>query len=271
MTTAKKEKKEPKIINVKPQYDNKQKELKSVYVNGALNYQVTYDNKVIYLNESLDDAMTAYNKAGLLKPKLKNWYDHATDDWINATRNADMSKHYDMFLNNIEKSAEILDIGCGSGRDTKYFIEHGFKTTSLDNSKKMCNLTKKYAGKKSNVLNVDILEIDETHTFDAIWAMASFVHMQENTLKSAFEKINKILKPGGVFYTCLKEVANEYVDDLGRIYPKTSVHMLKEHLTNAGFVDIETYSTDDKLGRGNNWINLLARQPGHDLSMSPEF
>ena len=30
------------------------------------------------------------------------------------------------FLNKLEKGACILDFSCGSGRDTKYFLENGY-------------------------------------------------------------------------------------------------------------------------------------------------
>lgn len=74
--TPKKEKKpkappkpkvEPKPI---PVYDNKQRELRMVTIEGVGNYQVTYDNKVVYLGVSLDEAITKYNNSGIIKMVL---------------------------------------------------------------------------------------------------------------------------------------------------------------------------------------------------------
>lgn len=70
VSSVKKEKAAPKPkVPPKPipVYDNKQRELKSVTVNGVCKFQVTYDNKVVYLDKSLDDAIAKYNSSGVIK------------------------------------------------------------------------------------------------------------------------------------------------------------------------------------------------------------
>ena len=40
----------------------------------------------------------------------------------------------------------ILDFGCGSGRDTKYFLEQGFYVDATDGSEEMCHIASNYTG-----------------------------------------------------------------------------------------------------------------------------
>lgn len=64
--------------------------------------------------------------------------------------------HYEIFEKNIPCGGKILDLGCGSGRDSKYFIENGYHVTAIDGSAEMCMRTSKYLG--FPVLNMKIEE-----------------------------------------------------------------------------------------------------------------
>ena len=44
----------------------------------------------------------------------------------------------------LRESKSILDFGCGSGRDSKYFLEKGYTVRAIDGSEKLCELASKY-------------------------------------------------------------------------------------------------------------------------------
>lgn len=52
----------------------------------------------------------------------------------------------DKFLALLQPNAYILDFGCGSGRDTKYFMEHGYRVEATDGSEELCKLASTYTG-----------------------------------------------------------------------------------------------------------------------------
>lgn len=54
-----------------------------------------------------------------------NYYNLNAKNFIENTQNADMHLAQEAFLQLLPGSASILDFGCGSGRDTKYFLEKG--------------------------------------------------------------------------------------------------------------------------------------------------
>lgn len=52
-----------------------------------------------------------------------------------------MSDIYKKFEAYLEPGDRLLDLGCGSGRDSKYFLDHGYAVVALDPSIKMCEAT----------------------------------------------------------------------------------------------------------------------------------
>ena len=62
----------------------------------------------------------------------------------------------------------MLDLGCGSGRDSLYLEDRGCYTTLLDGSKEMCKLAEIHTDKE--VLNMTFEEMDCDEVFDGIWA-----------------------------------------------------------------------------------------------------
>ena len=53
------------------------------------------------------------------------YYEQNAENFIRETREVDFSEVQELFLSKLEKGALILDFGCGSGRDTKCFLNRG--------------------------------------------------------------------------------------------------------------------------------------------------
>jgi ubiquinone/menaquinone biosynthesis C-methylase UbiE len=110
----------------------------------------------------------------------------------------------DFFIQNL-KGQKILDIGCGHGRDAKYFSEHGLEVTGID-------LTSNFVKMASqNVPNAKFIQRDmrnlnfPENTFDGIWACASFLHVPKKDAKNTLLGFRKILKPAGLIYLSVKQ------------------------------------------------------------------
>ena len=54
------------------------------------------------------------------------YYEQNAENFIRETREVDFSEVQELFLSKLEKGALILDFGCGSGRDTKCFLNRGY-------------------------------------------------------------------------------------------------------------------------------------------------
>lgn len=63
-----------------------------------------------------------------------DYYNLNAKNFIESTQNVDMHLAQGRFLRLLDENASILDFGCGSGRDTKYFLEQGYHVTATDGS-----------------------------------------------------------------------------------------------------------------------------------------
>ena len=77
-----------------------------------------------------------------------DYYNLNAYDYFNNSLDADMSEVYKRFLFYLKENDLILDFGCGSGRDSKYFLDNGYNVDSVDGSLELCNLATKYLNKE---------------------------------------------------------------------------------------------------------------------------
>ena len=77
-----------------------------------------------------------------------DFYNNNSKTYIETTLSADMRHLYNDFLNNIPKGGHILDLGCGSGRDSLEFIKRGYKITAVDGSKELASAASKIIGQQ---------------------------------------------------------------------------------------------------------------------------
>jgi len=188
------------------------------------------------------------------------YYEENHQEFITNTLNVDMSDLYEPFCQMLPKGATILDAGCGSGRDTQFFINHGFKVVAIDASLKMVDATKKMTGADCRHMSFENLNFEET--FDAIWACASLLHVRREKLISVLDKFANILLPSGLLYASFKlgtkerQVGMRYFNDMT---PETLNIALTSVL---GLKSNKMWITDDaRPQRGNEkWLNCIAKK-----------
>ena len=76
--------------------------------------------------------------------KTIDYYNQNAEEYCQSTKDADMSACYQMFEKCLQPGAKILDLGCGSGRDSKYFLSRGYDVTSVDGSEEICKYSSEY-------------------------------------------------------------------------------------------------------------------------------
>ena len=130
------------------------------------------------------------------------YYNQNAPPFISNTRDIDFRPTQERFLSCLPPSAKILDFGCGSGRDTKYFLEHGFSVDAIDGSETLCRLASEYTG--IPVRQMLFQELDSPDTYDGIWACASILHLPVTELTDVFHKMTAALHDSGILYTSFK-------------------------------------------------------------------
>ncbi len=186
-----------------------------------------------------------------------NYYNTHAKDFIQGTVAVDFHITQDKFLAQLEKGASILDFGCGSGRDTKYFLERGFAVEATDGSAELCKLASEYTGIK--VKQMLFSELDAVEKYDGIWACASILHLAWEELVAVLQKMVLAVKAGGVIYTSFKY--GQFTGERnGRFFTDLDEKGLARLLKEVGGLEVkELWITGDvRPGRGEEkWLNVL--------------
>ena len=78
--------------------------------------------------------------------KTIEYYNQNADMFAQGTRLVDFTVVQERFAKMIPAGSRILDFGCGSGRDTKYFLEKGYRVEATDGSSELCKLASAFTG-----------------------------------------------------------------------------------------------------------------------------
>ena len=189
-----------------------------------------------------------------------DYYNINAENFIENTQNVDMHQAQDRFLRLLDENASILDFGCGSGRDTKYFLDQGYQVTATDGSAELCRLASAFTG--IEVKEMLFQELDDMGTYDGIWACSSILHLSKIELLPVICKMCMALKGSGVIYTSFKYSDFEGVRN-GRYFTDFTEDSFKEFIAKIPELTIEDYwITDDvRAGRSDEkWLNLILRK-----------
>ena len=190
--------------------------------------------------------------------KTLNYYDQNADSFIEGTRNADMSAQYQLFLKHLPQGGRLLDLGCGSGRDSAYFSSLGFEVTAVDGSEALCKRVRESYGIPALCIKFEELAFAEE--FDAIWACASLLHVKKADMPGVMEKVSAALKPGGVLYASFKYGCAERVSS-GRFFNDYTEKDLDALLTPENQLSLLEYQITEDVRpdrAGEKWLNLIA-------------
>lgn len=112
------------------------------------------------------------------------YYNQNADQFVQGTLSVDFKQTQDRFLAKLPAGAYSLDFGCGSGRDTKYFLENGYQVDAADGSEELCKIASDYTGiKVKQMLFEELCDVDK---YDGIWACSSILHLSKDTLVLQF-------------------------------------------------------------------------------------
>lgn len=137
-----------------------------------------------------------------MKDNTLNYYNKNAAIFSTETISTDMAQTQNRFPDKLKSSAHILDFGCGSGRDTKCFLDAGFSVDATDGSSELCRIASRYTG--INVKQMLFQELDSVEAYDGIWACSPILHLPKTELRDVMWQMRDALKPSGIIYTSFK-------------------------------------------------------------------
>ena len=187
------------------------------------------------------------------------YYSQNAAEYFENTVDIDMQENWDEFSALLPEGGSILDLGCGSGRDSAHFISCGFDVTAMDASEEMCELASIHIGQ--DVLQLSFDEIDFKEVFDGIWACASLLHVPSSKIDDIFNKVIDSLKINGVLFMSFRYGDFEGERD-GRYYTDYRTKDLKDLILKHENLELlELQKCDDSRPESDKvWIYTLIRK-----------
>ncbi len=174
---------------------------------------------------------------------------------FNDTVNANMSYFRDKFLSRVKPGGTILDLGCGTGRDSKAFKEAGYKVVAVDGSSELCKMDTKLIGQEVKCITFEDFEPKEK--YDGIWACSSLLHISKDEIKKVIKKLLPYMNDNCILYMSYKygDYSGERNDRFFVDMTEDSVNEIFKDFINLSKIE-EEITTDVRPGRGEErWLN----------------
>ncbi|MDQ9019571.1 class I SAM-dependent methyltransferase [Acinetobacter sichuanensis] len=188
--------------------------------------------------------------------KTIDYYNKYAEEFTQATLNVNMESLYRPFLAELSESAYILDVGSGSGSDSLAFKDKGYYVEAIDFSEELVKKATLLTG--ISVQLKSFYEVDDYEVYDGVWACASLLHCERDSLAEVIGKLIAALKPNGVLYMSFKYGDSNREKD-GRDFTDLNKDQAKSLLEQFDHVQqIKQWITGDKRpDRQEKWLNLL--------------
>ncbi|HMA60829.1 MAG TPA: class I SAM-dependent methyltransferase, partial [Halanaerobiales bacterium] len=188
------------------------------------------------------------------------YYNNNAEKYYKNTVEVDMSPLYKEFLKHIKENGHILDAGCGSGRDSLYFLKQGYEVTAIDGSEKLAKLSSELIDQEVKCMKFE--DINYKEVFDGIWTCASLLHVKRKDIENILNRLTKALKLNGVLYSSFKYGSKEIYRN-GRLFNYYDENSFKELINKFKYLEIiKLWKTEDRRKNRENeyWLNILLKK-----------
>ena len=189
-------------------------------------------------------------------------YQDCAEDFRDGTRDHDVSQNIAALLTHIQATApyQILDFGCGPGRDLRTFSAMGHRAVGLDGCARFVEMARADSG--CEAWQQDFLALDlPLERFDGVFTNASLFHIPRQELPRVLKQLHATLKPGGVLFSSNPRGENQEGWNGPRYGSYHDLQAWQALLTAAGFEELEHYYRPAGLPREQQpWLASVWRK-----------
>jgi SAM-dependent methyltransferase len=190
-----------------------------------------------------------------------DFYETHSLSYRNQTVNIDPFPFLEPLTRHLEKSSEILDIGCGSGRDLLWLKERGYQPTGFERSSGLAELARIHSG--CPVIKGDFAIFDfSVFQFDAAILIGAMVHLGYSEFAKTFFRISGAVRRDGLIYLTLKEGVGCSKNEDGRIFTLWRHEDLDRILNTLGFIILDFSRTESAVNQKDMWLGYLLKNIG---------
>ena len=183
-----------------------------------------------------------FDDLNAIAAKTLEHYDQNAQAFWEGARDHDVSQNISALLQYIEVPPpfELLDVGCGPGRDLMAFKQLGHRATGVEGAKQLADMAQSYSG--CDVLHQNFLRLNlPSNRFDGIFANASLFHIPSEALPRVLRELHTTLKPHGVLFSSNPRGDGQegWSGDQYSVFH--DLLAWRGYLLNAGFVELTHY------------------------------
>ena len=135
------------------------------------------------------------------------YYDANAAGYVADTAGVEFGELQREFARRLPKGGRVLDLGCGSGRDSLAFLKAGLAMDAVDGSAQMVKAASELTGLP--VAHATFSDYEPQGPYDGIWACSSLLHVPAAKLAAIISKYARALAPGGTLYLSFKLGAHD--------------------------------------------------------------
>ncbi len=173
-------------------------------------------------------------------------YAERVDEYLSLSQKDKPEQDLREFIAALPKSGHVLDLGCGPGMYAATMLAAGLTVDATDASPEMVAIAREHF--HLNARQAQFSDLDANGAYDGVLASFSLLHAPKSDFPDHLTRIQRALKPGGLLVLAMKIGTGEHRDSLGRFYAYYTVQELTDHLSHAGFSEIQTKRTGRSTG-----------------------
>ena len=191
------------------------------------------------------------------------YYDQRAETFWEGTRDHDVSQNISALLQYIEAAPpfELLDLGCGPGRDLATFKALGHSAIGLEGSAQLAAMARTHSG--CTVLEQNFLDLAlPANHFDGVFANAALFHVPSQALPRVLLELRRTLKSRGVLFSSNPRGDGQEGWEGGRYGAFHDWETWFGYMTAAGFVELSHFYRPTGLPPEQQpWLASVWRKP----------
>ncbi|MDH4050331.1 MAG: class I SAM-dependent methyltransferase [Rubrivivax sp.] len=198
-------------------------------------------------------------------------YDQRAADYWEGTRDHDVSQNIKALLDHIQATPpfDLLDFGCGPGRDLRTFKSLSHRAVGLEGSPHLAAMARNHSGCEVLEQNFLRLELPDAR-YDGVFANAVLFHIPSQELPSVLRQLHATLKPGGVLFSSNPRGDGQEGWNGERYGVFYDWPAWQAYVSAAGFVELTHYFRPDGVPVDQRpWLASVWRKPVKPDSVSP--
>lgn len=196
-----------------------------------------------------------------LTRRTLGYYEENPAGFWEATKDHDVSQNYASFLRHIRhaKPWTLLDLGCGPGRDLRYFSALGHAARGLDGCAAFCRMARDYSG--CEVLHQDFISLNlPAGAYHGIFANASLFHVPKPEFSRVLGELQEALVKDGILFSSNPRGRGEDFDG-SRYANFMELEEYREAVEAAGFALLDHYYRPPGLpAEERRWLACVFRK-----------